>query len=389
VIKLLELRNTYKWGGGPDKTILLSAERHDPKRVSVVVVYIRGEADREFRIGEMAQARGLTFYEIAERGKLDLRVVRAIREIVRRHQINIIHAHDYKSDLFAYLVGRSLGRRRPALVSTAHAWVILGRRGDLYRRLDQFLMRRFDQLIAVSHATKAEMVSGVPGEKIAVVHNAIETTEWSRNRANGRLDVEWGIPRAAPIFGYVGRIMPEKDLETWLRAAALISSSGLPNARFVLVGDGADGRTERALKDMAADLGIGARTIFTGFREDLLAVYATFDVFMMTSQREGLPNSILEAMAMGLPVVTTDVAGAKELVVDGLTGFVRPQRDATGLAAVATTLGIDAELRIKMGAAGRERIEHEFSFTGRLARIEDLYEQVVARVHGRSMPVQR
>src|SRR5437867_10506013 len=86
-VRLLELRNTYKWGGGPDKTILLSAERHDPKRVSVDVAYIRDESDREFQIGATARARGLTFLEIPERGKLDLRVVRAIRDIVRERRI--------------------------------------------------------------------------------------------------------------------------------------------------------------------------------------------------------------------------------------------------------------------------------------------------------------
>src|SRR5437870_8027750 len=107
-IRLLELRNTYKWGGGPDKTILLSAERHDRARLSVVVAYIRDARDQAFQIADKARARGLTFYEIEERGKLDLRVLRAIRDLVIRYDINLLHAHDYKSDLFAYLVRRWL-----------------------------------------------------------------------------------------------------------------------------------------------------------------------------------------------------------------------------------------------------------------------------------------
>ena len=95
-VRLLELRNTYKWGGGPDKTILLSAERHDPQRVAVTVAYVRDVRDREFRIGEKARSRGLRFCEIPERGKFDPRVLRAIREIVLRNDINVIHAHDYR-----------------------------------------------------------------------------------------------------------------------------------------------------------------------------------------------------------------------------------------------------------------------------------------------------
>src|SRR5688572_1947235 len=134
-VRLLELRNTYKWGGGPDKTILLSAERHDRTRVDVVVVYIRDVRDQEFSIGEKARAKGLTFYEIQERGKFDIRVLKTLREIVLRHDITLIHAHDYKTDLFALLLRRWLWRRKLALLSTAHAWVMLGFRGELYRRL--------------------------------------------------------------------------------------------------------------------------------------------------------------------------------------------------------------------------------------------------------------
>lgn len=372
-IRLLELRNTYKWGGGPDKTILLSAEQHNPANLSVVVAYIRDASDREFRIADKARARNLTFYDIPECGKFDPRVLRAIRDIVVQHDINLIHAHDYKSDLFAYLVRRWLWRRRLALLSTAHAWVMLGPRGELYRRLDLWLMRRFDHLIAVSHATKAEMVAaGVPASNISVIHNAIDVEAWSPSRATADLRKELGLEQAFPVVGYVGRIMPEKDLETWLRAAAVVANK-YPDAHFVMVGEGRDGTTQRQLQSLAATLGIAQRVIFTGYRDSLLPAYASLDLFMLSSRREGLPNSILEAMAMGLPVVTTDVAGAKELVIDGETGFVLPQGDVHGLAQAAQALVENDNLRLRMGRAGRERIEREFSFTQRLRCIEELY----------------
>jgi glycosyltransferase involved in cell wall biosynthesis len=376
-VRLLELRNTYKWGGGPDKTILLSAERHDRSRVEVVVAYIRDVRDHEFTIGDKARAKGLTFYEIEERGKFDLRVLKGLREIVLRHDINLIHAHDHKTDLFAYLLRRWLWRRHITLLSTAHAWVMLGLKGEIYRRLDLSLMHRFDHLIAVSHATKDEMVhSGVPVNLISVIHNGIDTDAWARNRVFHSLREELGLGQVFPVIGYVGRIMPEKDLETWLRAAAVVAQE-YPQARFVLVGEGKDNSYLEQLKRLAAELGIAERTYFPGYRSDLLPVYAGFDLFLLSSRREGLPNSILEAMAMGLPVVTTDVAGAKELVVNGETGFVAPQQEVQGLArAVLTILG-DEHRRSVMGRAGRRRVELEFSFSRRMRRIEDLYEQIL------------
>jgi glycosyltransferase involved in cell wall biosynthesis len=376
-VRLLELRNTYKWGGGPDKTILLSAERHDRSRVEVVVAYIRDVRDHEFTIGDKARAKGLTFYEIEERGKFDLRVLKALKEIVLRHDINLIHPHDHKTDLFAYLLRRWLWPRHITLLSTAHAWVMLGLKGEIYRRLDLSLMRRFDHLIAVSHATKEEMVqAGIPSNLISVIHNGIDTDTWSQSQVRVSMRDVIGLGNAFPVIGYVGRIMPEKDLETWLRAAALVSQE-YPEARFVLVGEGKDNSYLTQLKELAAELGIAERTYFPGYRSDLLPVYASFDLFLLSSRREGLPNSILEAMAMGLPVVTTDVAGAKELVLDGQTGYVLPQGDVYGVANALMTLVKNESLRQQMSRAGRQRVEREFSFATRLRRIESLYEEIL------------
>ena len=376
-VRLLELRNTYKWGGGPDKTILLSAEKHDASRVSVVVAYIRDVRDHEFQITDMAKGRGLTYYEIPESGKLDLRVLRALREIIVRHDINMIHGHDYKSDLFAYLIRRLMWRRPMALVSTAHAWVMVGRKGELYRRLDLFLMKRFDHLFAVSKATQEEMLAaGIPESKITVLYNGIDTETWSRDRVKTTVREELGIPQTSPVIGYVGRIMPEKDLETWIRSAAIVAKR-YPQAKFILVGEGKDGTTLHELQSLAASLGIADRLMFPGFRRDLPRIYAAFDVFVMSSLREGLPNSILEAMALGVPVVTTDVAGAKELVVNEETGFVVDQKDVHGLAASVLKILDHESIRIRMGRAGRERVEAEFSFIQRLRKIEDLYGRIL------------
>lgn len=378
-VRLLELRNTYKWGGGPDKTILLSAEMHDRTRVEVVVVYIRDVRDHEFQITEMAQGRGITYYEVPEDGKFDPRVLSALREIIIRHDINMIHGHDYKSDLFAYLVRKWMWRRSIALVSTAHAWVMLGLRGEFYRRLDLFLMKRYDLLLAVSQATKDEMVTaGIPGSQINVLYNGIDADAWAPNCVPESLRTEFNIPPEVPVIGYVGRLMPEKDLKTWLRAAGVVAKQ-FPTARFVLVGEGRDESTLQELTTLASSLGIADQVIFPGYRRSLQSVYASFNLFVLSSLREGLPNSILEAMALGLPVVTTDVAGAKELVVDGDTGFVVPQGDPEPMAQAMLQVLSNQETQRSMGQAGRLRIEQEFTFKKRLTRIEDLYCQTVSQ----------
>jgi glycosyltransferase involved in cell wall biosynthesis len=363
-------------GGGPDKTILLSAARHNPNRVSVVVAYVRDAQDPEFMIAEKAYALGLTFYQIEEHSKFDPRVLRAIRDIVIKHDINLIHAHDYKSDLFAYLVRYLLWRRHLGLIATAHGWTLLSTRGEIYRRLDLFLLRRFDHVLTVSHATKNGLISaGISPMSISVLHNGIDTEAWSPGRTHSIRPDNMQQRLHFPIVGYVGRITPEKDLHTWLHSAALVVKQ-FPDAYFVLVGDGKDERLLCDLQRLAKTLGIANHVAFPGYQESPKAFYSDFDLFLLTSVTEGLSNSLLEAMAMGLPTVVTRVGGNEELVVDGHTGYMLPPGDVQGIAQAIITLARNDQLRRNMGQAGRERIVHEFSFAQRLQRIESLYEQL-------------
>ncbi len=378
-VRLLELRNTYKWGGGPDKTILLSAERHDPKRVEVVVVYVRDFSDHEFLISGKAKAKGLTFYEIEEHGKFDHRVLSTLAKIVLQHDINLIHSHDYKSDLFAFLLRWKLRHRSPALVSTMHGWALPGLRGRLFWHLNLLLMRHFDQIIAVSQATKTEMVaSGLPQDLITVIYNGIDTKTWSRRQITPAMKANLGLVGAFPIVGYVGRISPEKDLETWLRAAAMVTQK-YPAAQFVLVGDGRDNELVNQLKNLAHTCGIADKIHFLGYREDLPSLYARFDLFLSSSRREGICNSLLEAMAMETAIVTTAAGGTIELVVDRDTGYMVSEGDVEGMArAISVVIG-DSKLRDHLVRNARERVESSFSFDLRLRNIETLYESIIAR----------
>jgi len=219
--------------------------------------------------------------------------------------------------------------------------------------------------------------AGIPASKISVLHNGIvEADVWFSAQVTTTLREELHISQDVPVMGFVGRIMPEKDLETWLRAAALVAKQ-YPHAWFVLVGEGRDRSLLATLQELADSLGVARNVLFSGYRRNLLPVYGACDIFVLSSLREGLPNSILEAMALGVPVVTTDVAGAKELVVHGESGFVVPQQSSDQLANRVLQLLDDPEMRVRMKHASRQRIESEFSFSKRLEKIENLYTQIL------------
>jgi glycosyltransferase involved in cell wall biosynthesis len=200
---------------------------------------------------------------------------------------------------------------------------------------------------------------------------------WFRSEVNSNLRKELGLEGAFPVVGYVGRIAEEKELGNWVRVAQRVAMK-YQNARFVIVGEGRDNSIKTDLDRLAQALGITDRMVFLGYREDLVPIYAMFDVFLLTSSREGLCNSILEAMSLGVPVVSTDVGGSRELVVHEQTGFLLNHGDIEGIASAVLALIENEPLRLRMGQAGRERIDQEFSFGSRLRKVEDLYEELIA-----------
>ena len=373
-IVLMELRATYAGGGGPDKTILLSAERHDRRLVNPIVVYLKDIRDRDFQIGCRAQGRGYGYYEVLDRRKVDFQCLYELYRIARRHRVDLIHGHDYKTDPLAFLLKQMLPGVR--IVSTAHGWITNTARADLYKRIHLRFLRHFDRLIAVSQATKSLMAdSGIAAERIEVLHNGIDEQHWQRSSSRYDLRRQYEIPADAPVVGSVGRLGEEKDYRTLLRAAVAIRQRA-GNCYFMIVGDGKDDERPQ-LESYARELNIDPWVRFTGYRSDLLEVYRTFDVFLLTSITEGMPNAVLEAMSMSLPVVSTKVGGVAELIVDGRTGILVPAGDDTAIAENVLGLIQNPELRRQMGEQGRNRIEKHFSFDARTRRIEAIYRQMV------------
>lgn len=173
------------------------------------------------------------------------------------------------------------------------------------------------------------------------------------------------------LVGTVARITYDKDFPTFFEVARRVTALN-PNARFVIVGDGYGDELSAARLEVQR-LGLTDRLHFTGHRTDLKDVYASFDLFLMTSRTEGMPNTLIEAMALELPVVSTAVGGVPELVVDGKTGILCPRCDVQGLAESICHLLADKSLRQEFARSGRLRVEQLFDFTARVRAMEAAY----------------
>ena len=367
-IEVLELRSTYGYGGGPDKTILLSAARHDPAAFRVHLAYLRGEGDRKFNIGDRARAMELDYSEIRESGRFGLGTLRQLSRMIRERRIDVVHAHEYKTDVLAYLLSQR--HRDVAFMSTAHGWVTKTRKLALYNRLDLWTLKRFPRVVAVSGATRGRLVEyGVPESRITLIHNAIDEQAWSRQAVGEDARGALGVPREAKLVGTITRLAGEKDLTTFLEVARRVLDV-IPEAYFVIVGEGP--QRDEVLADCAR-LNLNERVIFPGYRSDLPQVYAALDVHLITSLTEGLPNNLLEALSMSVPTVSTRVGGIGEIVEDGANGYLLEPRDVDGLTdRVLRLLQDDVEHR-RIGDAGRQTIEQRFAFSLRMEKIEAVY----------------
>jgi len=215
--------------------------------------------------------------------------------------------------------------------------------------------------------------TGFPVTRMRVIHNGVDIGQIERARADG-VRAELGLAPEARVIGTVARFQETKDLGTLVQAFARLRQQG--SAKLLLVGDGA----ERAkLERLAAELSVAADVIITGIRHDVPRLLRAMDVFALSSLSEGLPISVLEAMAASLPVVATNVGMLPELLQEGEDGFLVAPRAVEAMSQQLARLVNDRELARRLGAAGRQKVEREYSLAAMLQRYEELYLSLIEK----------
>lgn len=370
-INVMQCRSTYTTGGGPDKTVLLVAERANREKFNVIIMYMRGAHDSEFQIAKWARDKGLTVHEVLEHGKFDFDNLRQINRLIRDNKIDIFHARDYKTCFFGFLVG--LINPRMKLVFTAHGWIIDNAKQKLYTWLNLFSLKRYDRIIAVSKATKQIMVdSGIDADRIDLIYNAIDVDLWNRAMVTSSFRSELQISDTSKLVGVVGRLSAEKGIDTTLEVAKKVIAAR-PDTYFVLVGDGPN---RQEVEQNLLELGLSKNVFLVGFRKDALNIYAGLDLFLSTSLTEGTPNTVLEALAMEVPVVHTAVGGVPEIIEDGIDGILCKVGDVEGISQIVLSVLNNEGKSRQLRECGRQSACSRFSFSARMQAIETLYEQV-------------
>ncbi|HUU34274.1 MAG TPA: glycosyltransferase, partial [Vicinamibacterales bacterium] len=235
--RVLELRSVRGTGGGPEKTILLGTALTDARRFEITVCYIRDARDGVFGIDAWSQSIGIPYLEVRERRSIDPAVLPALRRIVRERRIDIVHAHEYKTDLLALLLARLEG---PIPLATAHGWTGHSwKEQRIYYPGDRWLLARYTHVIAVSEEIRQVLLaSGARPERVTTVLNGIDPAAFRRDPARvPEARAALGLPADAVVFGAVGRAEPQKRFDLLVDVFAGLAAAN-PGAHLVIVGDG-------------------------------------------------------------------------------------------------------------------------------------------------------
>ena len=361
-------------GGGPDKTILNSPRFLSQLGYDCVCAFLRPTGDDDFAaLRARAHDWGAPLVEVDDRGKLDPAAIRRLVRLCRDHQVTIWHAHDYKTNL----IGLIARRFHPMyLVTTAHGWVNFAGHTPLYYWLDKrWWLRRYDRVICVSDTVRDEcLVAGVPEGKCVVIENAIDQDQFCRTRPITQAKrQQWDAGPERLVIGALGRLANEKGFDHLINALVEVVDAGI-DAQLVIAGEGPD---ETELRRLAAVSKYPERVAFVGFCRDTRGFLESLDLFVLSSLREGLPNVVLEAMAVGVPVVATDVGGVSRVVRDGENGLLVPSGSLAAIRDGILRLAERPPTRAAFAAAGLKTINESWSFRRRMQRVDQIYHDVM------------
>jgi glycosyltransferase involved in cell wall biosynthesis len=381
---VLHARVVCGTGGGPDKTILNSPRFLAKLGYRALCAYMHPPGDAGFEtIRKRAEQWQAPLVSVPDRGPCDVSIVGKLREVCRRHNVVIWHGHDYKSNA----AGLWLRRRWPMkLVTTVHGWVRRTRKTPLYYAVDRWCLPRYDKVICVSPDLFDRCLAlGMPRDRCLLVENAIDTLEFCRRHNMLAAKRMLGLTDRF-LIGAVGRLSAEKGFDVLIRAVDVLIGEGCDVA-LVIIGDG-DERS--ALEDLVRSLGRTDRISLVGFHDDPIAWYEAMDAFALSSRREGLPNAVLEAMSLEVPIVATRIAGLPKIITDGDNGLLVAADDAAALAEGIRRLYVDRSLSTRLAASARATIEERYAFGRRMEKIAAVYDDLlgVERRWGADIPCQ-
>ena len=355
---------------GMEYGVVKLGNRLDPARFRSMIVCMRHQRDDV----KPLLSRDVAVFEMRKESGRNWRVIGRLASLFREERVDVVHSHNWSTFLYAVCAARLAGV--PIVIHGEHG------KDDTLRHPKRILGARIlskgvDRVCAVSRDLAEEVVRDwrVPSDRVRWIPNGVDLDAFGGDDRSEELRGELGLSPGDLVVMNTGGFRAIKDHATLLRAFTEVLRSE-PRARLLLIGQGGANDPRAGLDREAESLGIGAAVRFAGVRTDIPRLLRTCDVYVNSSRYEGMSNTILEAMAAGRPVVATAVGGNPDLVGDGVTGYLVPPGDPDAMARRVLELLRVAELRRRMGAAGRARMEAVHSMPGMVRAYAALYAEL-------------
>ncbi len=348
-VKVLQLISSGGYYGAENMLLNLCASQEAAGcQNSLLLFYNVHTPNVEFY--ERARRRGISVRMVHCKGRADWRAVRQIEEYIQEDAIDVVHTHGYKADLYGFLAAWRLGK---PVVATCHNWVGGTTALGIYNHLDRMALKKFGALAAVSDEVAQRLLdAGVPAEKIKTIANGIDVQAFEHAQPLPVLNVT-----NEKVIGMVARLDLQKGFEYLLRAVRELCNT-FAGLKVVIVGEGPD---RQAIEEMVKEYGLQSNVVLAGQQSDMPAVYAAMDIFVLPSLNEGLPMTILEAMAASRPVVATRVGAIPKVIYDGENGLLVNPRDTEGLRNAIASLLSDPERCRRMGEKAHDWVSRNYT----------------------------
>ena len=351
---------------GAERIIYSLAKNLDRSRFKPFICSLKHGGDLAAKFEDLR----IPVFLLQKKRKFEYRVFKELRNIIINERIDIVHTHNFPANLWGRIAALSV--HCPVIIATEHSLSI--RKGWMQRKIDLFLSLHTDKIIAVSEAVRQSLVidENISREKIITIANGVDFTQFRNLRDPLWVKQALGIDNGTPVIGIVGRLIKDKGHKYLIKAAELVLKK-YPNVKFVVVGEG---ELKQQLFEMLQEIEIVNSFIFTGFRNDRLDYMATFTIAILSSIREGLPVTLLEYMALKQPIIVTRVGGMPEVIENGVSGIVVPEKNYHALAKSIIKLLGDERLRIKYGNNAWECVKNRYSQENMIRKTEKLYEEM-------------
>jgi glycosyltransferase involved in cell wall biosynthesis len=369
-VRVVTLVDRLTEAGGGERLAAEITARLNPSRFDRTLCVTRpGSAQASLRLRSRLEQAGVTILELERGGRLDLAAWRPLLRLLRSGGVDVLHSHKFGSNVWGMLLGWVA--RVPVRVAHEHTWAYEGK--PLRRFLDREVVARFsDAFVAVSRADQRRMIEfeGIRPDDTVFVPNGISP---SAPRGHD-VRAELGISPDTPVVGTVGTLRPQKALDVLIAAVAKLKRTH-PGIRALIAGGG----SSDVLEAEARSLGVDDAILFLGARDDVPDVLMSLDVVISSSDYEGSPLSLMEAMETARPIVATAVGGVPDLLEDGVHGLLVPARDPDALARSVGRLLSDRPAARAMGERARERRRREFDLSTMVHTLESLYVDILTR----------